>query len=36
VFLWLSFELTLKKIGAHFFWEIFSRDLEKFIFRILD
>jgi hypothetical protein len=32
VFPQLSFEPTFEKIKAHFFSEIFSRDLEKFIF----
>jgi hypothetical protein len=32
VFHWLFFEPTFEKIEAHFFSEIFSRDLEKFIF----
>ena len=31
-----SFEPTFEKIEAHFFSEIFSRDLEKFIFFVWD
>jgi uncharacterized protein (DUF2164 family) len=34
VFHQLSFELTVEKIEAHFFSEIFSRDLENSYFEL--